>query len=155
VSRGAGARGDRGSASIELVILAPAFLLVVMLLVMAGRLAIAQQTMEQVAFESARAASLSRVSYEARSVAVGTAEHEVRAQALRCTDTPEVELNNVEAFSAPPGEASNVEVTVRCRVDMADLAIPGTPGSVTVESTQISPIDTYRGRGVGGGGAGP
>lgn len=41
-------------------------------------------------------------------------------------------------------------MTVRCRVDMADLAIPGTPGSVQVESTQSSPIDTYRGRGIGG-----
>lgn len=141
---------EAGSASIELVILGPAFGLVVALLVMAGRLAIAQQTMEQVAFETARTASLARTAAEASSIGTRTARLEVGRQNLRCSSEPEVKMNDLEAFSAPPGTPSDVEVTVRCRVDMADLAIPGTPGSVQVESTQSSPIDTYRGRGIGG-----
>lgn len=53
-------RSESGSASIEMVILAPAFGLLIAMLVMGGRLALAQQSIQSAAGEAARAASIER-----------------------------------------------------------------------------------------------
>ena len=37
--------------------------------------------------------------------------------------------------------------TVACVVNLADLSLPGVPGTRTVTATATSPIDTYRERG--------
>jgi hypothetical protein len=37
-----------------------------------------------------------------------------------------------------------VTVTVICRVSVADLSVPGMPGSVVVRATSSAPIDPYR-----------
>jgi hypothetical protein len=53
---------------------------------------------------------------------------------------------DLDAFTAPPGTPAQVASTVTCQVDLADLAVPGVPGSHTVTATMSSPIDTYRER---------
>ena len=37
-----------------------------------------------------------------------------------------------------------VTVTVVCQVPLADLAVPGLPGSTTVRASSTAPIDPYR-----------
>jgi hypothetical protein len=37
-----------------------------------------------------------------------------------------------------------VTVTVVCRVSLSDLAVPGIPGSTTVQASSTAPIDPYR-----------
>jgi hypothetical protein len=49
-------------------------------------------------------------------------------------------------FSTPLGQPGDVTVTITCAVGLADLLVPGLPGSVTVETSFISPIDAYRER---------
>ena len=44
------------------------------------------------------------------------------------------------------GTAAVIAVTVTCTVSMADLAIPGLPGSHTLTGHATSPIDNYRSR---------
>jgi hypothetical protein len=39
-----------------------------------------------------------------------------------------------------------VNVTVSCRLDLSDLAIPGVPGSRVMRATMSSPLDTWRER---------
>ena len=44
-------------------------------------------------------------------------------------------------------KAGSVAATVECRLDLADLSVPGIPGSRLIEATISSPLDTWRERG--------
>ncbi len=59
---------DRGSATIELAVLAPALLALLGLVIVAGRISVAGSAVEQAAASAARAASIAR---DARGGAVG------------------------------------------------------------------------------------
>ena len=49
-------------------------------------------------------------------------------------------------FNKQPGVPGSVSVTVFCRLDLSDLAVPGVPGSRVMRATMSSPIDTWRER---------
>lgn len=133
---------DRGSTSIEMVILGPAFLLLLSLLVMGGRVAIAQQAVSNAASEAARAASLSRGQDHAETRARTAADTYLSGQMVQCTGDPVVDVD-VSAFSSAPGDYTDVTATVSCTVDLAGLDLGA---GVTVEHTATSPVDTYRER---------
>jgi Flp pilus assembly protein TadG len=135
---------DRGSATIEAVIVAPAFLLFVGLIIGAGRVAIAHQSVEAAAAEAARTASVARTAGQARADATSSAEHTLVNQGLQCaTLTVAVDTTG---FSTPVGTPARVTATVVCVVRLSDLSVPGMPGTLRVEATVGSPLDTYRGR---------
>jgi len=52
-------------------------------------------------------------------------------------------------FSAPLGTPTNVRVQLSCTATLADLALPGVPGSKTVTATATSPLDSWRGIALG------
>jgi Flp pilus assembly protein TadG len=137
-------RADGGSVSLEFVVLAPALLAFVALLVVAGRVAIASNSVEQAADEAARSASISRTVAGARAAATEGARRALAEQDLTCS----VISVDVDAggFAVPVGRPAQVRATVTCVVPLADLAVPGFPGSRTVTATAVSPLDTYRGR---------
>ena len=53
---------------------------------------------------------------------------------------------NTQQFSRAVGEQAQVEVTVTCLLDLADLSVPGVPGTRTISATMTSPLDTWRER---------
>lgn len=136
--------GERGSASIEMVILAPAFGLLIAMLVMGGRLAIAQQSVQSAAGEAARAASLERGG-DARERGLDAARTFLAEQDLTCT-TMDVQLDTSGKQSDPGVAGLVVSATVTCDVPLSDLSLPGVGGGRTVTATAASPIDTYRER---------
>lgn len=137
-------RTDRGSASIEAVILAPAFLLFVALIIAAGRVSIAHQRVDAAAAEAARAASIARTASQARADATSRADYTLTNQNLQCALlTVTVDTSG---FTVPVGTPATVTATVTCVVDLADLTVPGLPGTLQVVATATSPLDTYRGR---------
>lgn len=121
-------RGDaeRGSAVIEAVIAVPAFMLFVLLIIFAGRLAVAGQAVEAAASEAARAASISRTRQQADSDATAGAAASLRNQGLRCV-AQQVAVDTT-GFATPVGTPATVSATVTCLVDLSDLAIPGPAG---------------------------
>ena len=135
---------ERGSAVIETVIGVPAFLLFVGLIIFAGRMAIAHQTVEAAANSAARSASISRTQAEAEGAASASASSTLASQGLTCASTA-VSVDTT-GFAAPVGTPAQVTATVTCEVDLADLSVPGVPGSKTVTATMRSAIDTYRER---------
>ncbi len=137
-------RGERGSVSIELALLAPALLLLVSFAVFAGRSQVAEGAVAEAARTAAREASLARDPATAAALAGAQAERTLAAQDLRCQDTS-VAVDTA-GFSAPSGQPGDVTVTITCVVGMADLLAPGLPGAVTVEAVFTSPIDAYRER---------
>ncbi|WP_405038158.1 TadE family protein [Serinicoccus sp. LYQ131] len=137
-------RRDRGSVSVEVVILGPVLVFFVLAVFFAGRYALAQQSVQAAASEAARAASIARSAAEASGAATGAASASLTNQDMRCaTQTVSVDTT---AFAQGPGTPGLIWATVSCQVDMSDLSFPGIPGNRTLESTMSSPIDTYRSR---------
>ena len=134
---------ERGSATLEAVIGVPAFMLFVLLIIAAGRIALARQAVEASAAEAARSASIARTKHQAADGASGAATS-LRNQGVRCT-SQRVDIDT-SGFAAPVGTPAKVTATVTCIADLSDLSIPGLPGSRTITATMSSPIDTYRER---------
>lgn len=142
---GAGtAERDRGSAAVELAIIAPAVIAVFVTVMIFGRTVIANQSIEAVAFDAARTASLARDGDAAVLAARRAAEETLAAQGLHCRRT-EVRVDTAQ-FARPVGEPASVTVTVECDVDFSDIALPGMPGGTTLSATFTSPLDRYRTR---------
>lgn len=134
---------ERGSGSIEAAIVVPALGAFIVLLIFAGRVAVTHQSLQSVAAEGARAASLERNG----DAAVRRAQEVVAAtlanQGLRCSSTS-VEVD-IAGFAAPVGTAASVSVSVTCLVDLTDLMVP-LPGNRTIRAEVSSPIDQWRQR---------
>ena len=128
--------GERGSAAIEAVVLAPVIILFVLLVIAGGQVALARQSVQAIAADTARTASLERTAHAAQRAALATAHHALDQQ-VACTSR-DITLD-LKAFGTP----ASVSATITCRVET--LGLPGLP-SVTVSATVQSPIDSYRGR---------
>jgi Flp pilus assembly protein TadG len=138
-------RGDAGNAALELVILAPVILLLIGMVVAAGRVAIAQGSIDAAARDAARQASLARTPAQAQAAALSSAIAELSGENLNCA--PQVTLPNLgQEFGVPLGEPSTVRARVTCTVSLSDLLVPGLPGSRRLTATFTSPLDPFRGR---------
>ena len=137
-------RGERGSVTLEAVILIPAFLLFVALVIAAGRVAVARQGVQTAAAEAARQASIARTAGEATAKAQAGAQQTLADQQLQCLSSSVV--TDTSGFAAPVGTPASVSATVTCQVDLAGVAIPGLPGSLNITASFQSPLDTFRGR---------
>jgi Flp pilus assembly protein TadG len=138
------ANRERGSATIEAVIGVPAFLLFVLLIIAAGRIAVARQAVEASAAEAARSASIARTQRQAEVNGASGAAASLRNQGVRCA-SQRVDIDT-GGFAAPVGTPAKVTAAVTCIADLSDISIPGLPGSRTIIATMSSPIDTYRER---------
>jgi Flp pilus assembly protein TadG len=138
------AGSERGSASLETVMLAPALLALLLVAVYGGRVALARQSVQAAASDAARSASIARTESVAVSSARASAEATLAAEGVRCVST-QITLDT-SAFSAPVGATGSVAATVVCTVDLTDLVAPGVPGTRVMTATVTSPLDTYRER---------
>ena len=137
-------RDQRGSATVEITILVPALLLTFSMLVVGGRVWFARTTVNEAAHAAARAASLARAAGEAGAAGRSAGAQSLATGGLRC-DSTTVEVNTA-AFGVPVGTPATVTSTVNCRVGFADLLLPGLPGSVDIQASGASALDTYRSR---------
>jgi len=133
---------DRGSVSLELAILAPALLLLLGALVLAGRVETSSAAVEQAARAAARDASLMRTADAARATATASAQRELAAS--HCASS-RITVDTT-GFATPLGVDAAISVKVVCAVSLADLAIPGLPGSRTITGQATSPLDRFRSR---------
>ena len=129
---------ERGSLTVELVVLTPVLLIMALSMLAFGRVA---ETRQQVV-EAARAGA------EAASIAPDAARAEVASGAAAGGGTDSFSRSCLEpvvltdASQFHPG--GSVTVTVVCHVPLADVAIPGIPGSTVVRASSTAPIDPYR-----------
>jgi len=129
---------EKGSLTVEMVVLTPVLLLIVLVVVACGRVAEARQQVVEGARAGAEMASVQPDGSGAQVVAeinatVGTSDH-ARTCSGRTVTT------DISHFY--PG--GYVTVAVTCRVPLSDLAFPGLPGSTIVQATSTAPIDPYR-----------
>lgn len=136
--------GERGSMSVELVLIAPALALVILLLVAGARVALAGNAVESAAVAAARDASLSRTTAGAQAGAQLAAQTSVAQSGLACADFSVVVDDS--GLSVPLGEVGTVSATLSCTLDLTDIALPGLPGTKTITTTASSPVDAFRER---------
>ncbi|MCL3862062.1 TadE/TadG family type IV pilus assembly protein [Actinotalea sp. K2] len=137
-------RDDAGSITLELAILAPVLLLLLGLLIFAGRVGVARSAVDHTAAVAARDASMARSADGARNAANEAILRELGSQDVDCTSASVAV--DATGFSASLGQPAVVQVTVTCVVSVADLALPGLPGQRVLTSTFVSPLDAHRGR---------
>jgi Flp pilus assembly protein TadG len=137
-------RDERGSASIEAVIGVPAFMLFVGLIIFGGRTATTHQALESAAADAARSASIERTAPAAQQAANQAAQSSLKNQQIHCLSI-DVAVD-AGGFQAAIGQDAAVTVTITCRLDLSDVAVPGLPGSRILRATMSSPIDTWRER---------
>lgn len=138
------ARGDAGSITLEVAILAPALLLLLGLLIFAGRVGVARSAVEHSAAVAARDASMARTADAARVAASDAMLRELGSQDIDCSSASLAV--DTTGFAVPLGQPAVVHVTVTCVVSIADLAIAGLPGERVLTASFVSPLDAHRAR---------
>lgn len=127
---------ERGSASVELAILAGPLLVVMLFLVALGRMSDARLDLTNAAWDAARAASQRRTVAAAEMAARETA---TAAVGERCAQL-EVDVDT-DAFA--PGGVVTVDLT--CTVSLDDLSGLRAPGSKVLYGHAVAVVDAFRG----------
>jgi Flp pilus assembly protein TadG len=139
---GVGGRDDDagGFAALELVILVP-FIIAMMLLVVAfGRVTRGHQLVEQAAQSAARAGSQAPDADTAVRSATAVYDETLANGGVSCQAKSKGISVDVSDFVA----GGQITVTVSCVADLADVALSGVPGSLTMTASSTAPVDTYR-----------
>lgn len=132
---------QEGSLTTELVLVVPVLLVLLGLVVMAGRLGEADTHVGHAAHQAARAASLAGSAESARAQAHQTASANLEMLGVTCRDL----IVNVDTSRFEPG--GDVAVAVTCSVDLKDIAFAGLPGHRTLDAQAIEVVDRFRGIG--------
>ncbi|MDP9799763.1 Flp pilus assembly protein TadG [Catenuloplanes nepalensis] len=143
-------RADRGSVSVEVAILAPAFIALIVTAFVVGRTATAANAVDLAAHDAARAASIARNVTDADAAARAAAQDALAQQGLTCVNANFIDYGApnslTRAFATPVGQPASVVVTVTCVISFADLGFPGVPGNRMRQARYESVLDTYRSR---------
>ena len=132
-------RSDGGSTTVELVLLAPVFLILLLFVVGVGRLADAHGQLVGAARDAARAASQTRDPAAAASAAKAAAAADLAGDGITCARF----AVSTDTSKFRPGGVISVEVT--CTTRLADVAMAGFPGHKTLGASATAPLETYRG----------
>ena len=129
------AGSERGTMSIEMVVLVPVLLLITMVAVAGGRIVSAQGMVEAASRDAARAASMER--------SVGAASTAAN-RSLSQADTANANCSagvDVGGFR----RGGTVRVSVSCHVKLSDLGLVFLPGTTVVKAESSAPVDQWRG----------
>lgn len=134
--RRARVRDERGSMSVEVVLMVPILVMFTMLVLAGGRYVAVRADIDAAARDAARAASFERSESAARAAALAAAnDSDVDDSFSAC------EVASIAGDFAAGGV---VDVTVRCRVSNEGLGLVGLFGSRDFEADSSAPIDQYR-----------
>ncbi|MEW6475432.1 MAG: TadE/TadG family type IV pilus assembly protein [Actinomycetota bacterium] len=128
--------GERGSTSLEAVLLVPVLIVVLGITLGLGRVVAGRNDADDAAREAARAASLTRSAADAGAAASGAAARRLAADESVCRD-PAIETDTTGFH---PG--GTVAVSVTCSVDLAGTHLPA---RARVMARSVQPLDPFRG----------
>lgn len=131
--RGSPPVDDRGSTTVEIALAVPVTVILLLLLIAAGRYATTLIEVHSTAGAASRAASLARTPAQGSLAAV-----RISTALTGCT----IKSTHVDTSAFRPG--GQVTVDMSCTIPTRELTGLALPGSVTVSSSSTSPVDTYR-----------
>jgi len=145
-----GSRSERGTASLELVIVAPFLFALFFLIIAFGRYAQTENLIDQAARDAARAATAQNTRADVPKIVDEVVKDSMDDAPASCENTAAADPPTIskDAFGLPdpnnPSAIETVTVTVRCKLDLSDLGALRL-GTVEVYRTFTSPLDRYRG----------
>ena len=134
---------DRGSLSVELVVLAPALALLLLLLGAGGRVVEVQGHIDGAARDAARAASLARSSFQASALARQAALADLTAGSWCAPRSVSVLVSGYPAVGPLPAGGADVAVTVSCEVNMSPFAALGLTAQMRFTGQAVAPLDPF------------
>jgi len=131
-------RGDRGSLTVELVVLTPVLVVVALATLVFGRVSEARQQVVESSRAGAEAAAVLPTVGTAQWVAAINAVINLIGRSHTCaTVTVTTDTSHFVA-------GGSLTVHVACQVHLSDIGFPGMPGSTVVRATATAPLDPYR-----------
>jgi len=131
-------RDERGSLTVELVILTPVLLVVALATLVFGRVSEARQQVVEASRAGAEAAAVLPTVGTAQWVGAINAVINLIGRTHTCAH---VAISTDTSHFVAGG---SVTVNVTCNVLLADLGFPGIPGSTVVHASATAPLDPYR-----------
>ena len=139
--------GDRGSMSVELVVIAPALVLLLLLIGAGGRWVESHGALDGAARDAARAASVGRTPGDADSLAGQAARSDLASSGWCDGGTVQVGVTGFpDAVTIAQG--TSVTVTVTCSVNMTPFTLLGFRAASPVTASAVAPLDPFMCRGV-------
>jgi Flp pilus assembly protein TadG len=132
---------DRGSATLELVLITPVLVLIMLFAVAAGRFSLARNQVNEAARDAAREASTWETPQAASTNGVERGLASLTDKHLSCR-APSVEI---DASDLRPG--GEVVADVTCTVDLGDLLGLRLGGEKTFQARSVAVVDTFRSTG--------
>ena len=134
-------RNQDGSIAVETAVLAPVLLVLILLVVYAGRAASTDADVRSAAARAARAASITGDAQSATAAATSTAAANLATAGIDCAQS------DVSVDVADFRAGGSVTVQVSCQVSNADLLLLAVPGSRWSSASSVQPVDSFRGGG--------
>ena len=131
-------RGDRGSLTVELVVLTPVLFVVLLTTLFFGRVVEARQQVVEAARAGAESAAVLPTVGTAQWVGSIDSVVELIGRSHTCAHA----TVTMDTSHFVPG--GYVTAHVSCLVLLADVGFPGLPGSTTVSASATAPLDPYR-----------
>lgn len=131
---------DDATLAVEAALVAPVLLVLMLLVVYAGRAAQTDADVQSAAARAARAASVTGDPGAAETAATTTAAANLATAGLACRTTNMTVTADIRA-------GGTVTVHLGCEVANTDLALLAVPGSRWSTATATQVVDTYRGGG--------
>jgi Flp pilus assembly protein TadG len=116
---------------------APVLLLIIVLMVALGRIDSAQGDVESAARAGVQAAVIQADAAEAQTEATSAAISTLTGAGLTCP-SPQISTDTSNFVAG-----GTVSVRVTCVTSLADVSIPGVPGSKTMTATATAPLDVF------------
>ena len=132
-------RDESGSATAELVVLAPVLVAFLLFLVGLGRFGLSESQLTDAARAAAQAGVVADSPAAAQAAAQAAAMDTLTSDNITCA-SPDV---TVDVSDFVPG--GRLGVRVNCTVSLSDAALPGVPGFRTLSAALVAPVETYRG----------
>lgn len=138
---------DRGSMSVELVVIMPGLLLLLLLVAAGGRWVESHGAIDGAARDAARAASVARTSGGAVSLAQQAATADLTSSGWCDPGSANVGVTGFPAGTGVTAQESDVTVTVRCDVNMSPFTLLGFNPAMPVKAAAVAPLDPFMCRG--------
>jgi len=138
-----GRRRDRGSISVELVVLAPGLALLLLLVAAGARVVEVQGHIDGAARDAARAASIARTFSLQKQAAQQAAQADLGLTSLCAPHTVGVQVTTTPPAVAAPGVAGSVTVTVTCEVNMSPFKSLGFGVAKRFTGQAVAPLDPF------------
>lgn len=129
---------DCGSATAELVIVAPIVLVLIAATVVLGRLVLVKQQVVDAARSAAEAAALWPTAPQAAEAGLLSASYDLVQDHADCI------TSSVTVDTSHLGPGGSVGVTIRCVVPSGTALIPGLAPVTTITASASAPIEVYR-----------